>query len=275
METQLLKLSQVKVNGANPRTITTEKFQKLINSILVFPKMLEIRPIVIGQRMEALGGNMRLQALRAIAKMPVEDIARRMLSQADYHTRSEAEKQQLTEYWAEWLCAPTVCVVPASHLTESERNQFLIKDNVSYGTWDYDALANKWDSNRLEDWGMDVWPSDPAAFVPLGATPQAPAQPAVDPSETDDPMADFQDALPPELRGTDLTPDTLPKIEGEDNTPRKHIILTYQPEEFDAVAALLGVATQELSKKVVFRIEEIDKLREKAAATSEPDPDEL
>ena len=84
MKTEQVKLSQVKINSDNPRTITKEKFNKLINSILVFPKMLELRPIVVDNKMSALGGNMRTEALRAISKMSVEEIAQRLHGIADF-----------------------------------------------------------------------------------------------------------------------------------------------------------------------------------------------
>lgn len=83
MKVEQVKLSQVKLNGDNPRTITKEKFGKLINSILVLPKMLELRPIVVDNKMCALGGNMRTEALRAIAKMSAGDISNRLLTIAD------------------------------------------------------------------------------------------------------------------------------------------------------------------------------------------------
>nr|DAJ19400.1 MAG TPA: occlusion protein [Siphoviridae sp. ctBxQ4] len=80
MKVEQVKLSQVKLNGDNPRIITKEKFGKLINSILVLPKMLELRPIVVDGKMSTLGGNMRTEALRAIAKMSAEDISARLLT---------------------------------------------------------------------------------------------------------------------------------------------------------------------------------------------------
>lgn len=74
MKAEQIKLSQVKVNGENPRSITNDKFAKLVNSVLVFPKMLSIRPVVVDNKMVALGGNMRLQSLKSIANMSNDDI---------------------------------------------------------------------------------------------------------------------------------------------------------------------------------------------------------
>ena len=89
MKVEQVKLSQVKLNGDNPRTITKEKFGKLINSILVLPKMLELRPIVVDNKMCALGGNMRTEALRAIAKMSAGDISNRLLTIAEVRWRAQ------------------------------------------------------------------------------------------------------------------------------------------------------------------------------------------
>jgi DNA modification methylase len=157
MNTTSLKLSQVKINKANPRTISKDKFQKLVNSLLVFPEMLAIRPVVVDGQLTALGGNMRLNALQAIAKMSPDEVAQRLASTPEYAASAHDEKQRLVEYWGNWLQSPTVAVIDGSTLTESERRQFIIKDNVSFGQWDYDALANDWDTPQLEDWGLDLW----------------------------------------------------------------------------------------------------------------------
>lgn len=164
MNTVIVKLSQVKVNGDNPRTITNDKLNKLINSILVFPKMLNIRPVVVDDKMVALGGNMRLNALKLIAKMTPEELGTRLATIADYLRKSEGERITIASYWEEWLQKPVVEIIKASELTEDERKQFIIKDNVAFGTWDYDMLANKFDDKLLDDWGMDVWTTQPTTF---------------------------------------------------------------------------------------------------------------
>ena len=164
MNTVNVKLSQLKVNGDNPRTITNDKLNKLINSILVFPKMLGIRPVVVDDKMVALGGNMRLNALKLIAKMTPGELGRRLATIADYLRKSEGERITIADYWEVWLQKPTVEIIKASELTEDERKQFIIKDNVAFGTWDYDALANKFDDKLLGDWGMDVWNVQPTTF---------------------------------------------------------------------------------------------------------------
>lgn len=256
MKTEQVKLSQVKINGDNPRTITKEKFNKLINSILVLPKMLELRPIVVDGKMCAIGGNMRTEALRAIAKMSAQDIAERLTTISDFVEKSEGERKVLIEYWSKWLEKPTAHIINASELSAAERKQFMIKDNASFGQWDYDALANKWDNEKLGDWGLDVWETNPTAFAPMGASPSvAQPTPAVpDASEEDNPAETFQDALPSELQGVDINPDTLPKIEGSDETAMERVIIVYPKERLPELQQLLGMP---FIDKVVYRLDEI------------------
>jgi hypothetical protein len=119
MEIKTVKLSEVKSNPNNPRIIKDDKFRKLVNSIQEFPKMLEIRPIVVNADMIVLGGNMRLKACK------------------------EAGLKE-------------VPVIFADDLTEEEQKQFIIKDNVGFGEWDWDMIANEWDEVQLEEWGLDI-----------------------------------------------------------------------------------------------------------------------
>lgn len=156
MNTETVKLSQIQVNSANPRIIKEDKFQKLINGILALPKMLELRPIVVDDTMVALGGNMRYRALVAIEGMDVEEISQRLAGLRDYQKKTEVEKQRLVAYWDEWKTSPTAPIIKASELSEDERKEFIIKDNVGYGDWDMDALANAWDTEDLEDWGLEL-----------------------------------------------------------------------------------------------------------------------
>ena len=252
MNTVTVKLSQVKVNGDNPRTITNDKLNKLINSILVFPKMLNIRPVVVDDKMVALGGNMRLNALKLIAKMTPEELGTRLTTIADYLRKSEGERITIAAYWEEWLQKPVVEIIKASDLTEDERKQFIIKDNVAFGTWDYDMLANKFDDKLLGDWGMDVWNVQPATFTPT-PTPSynTPSMPA--PSE-DDGSVVFEDALPAELQGVDLTPNELPKIQCDDQTAVERVIIVFPKDKEPIMAQMLGLGSID---KVVYKIEEL------------------
>lgn len=157
MNTEIAKISQIRVNEANPRTIQGDKFDKLVNSILVFPKMLEIRPIVVTDTFVALGGNMRFRALSFIAGMPAAEIRDRLEGLRDFQKKTDAERDALCEHWAAWKDNPTAPVIKASDLSEEQQREFIIKDNVGFGEWDYDALANDWDNEELNDWGVDVW----------------------------------------------------------------------------------------------------------------------
>lgn len=256
MKTEQVKLTQVKTNKANPRTITKTKFQKLVDSILAFPAMLEIRPIVVDGRMEALGGNMRLNALKEIAKMPVREIAERLFRSPEYQEKTEAERKVLVDFWGTWLEHPVIKIINAKHLTEAEKRQFIIKDNVSYGNWDYDALANKWDENRLESWGMDVWTQKPAEFAPLPGTGTTGST-----DNQDSDGAEFDGTgLPEELQGLDMTPEKLENLKGDDATPSEHIIITYTPEEAQDLAEYLGIDPEILFSKICWRLDELEEI---------------
>jgi hypothetical protein len=156
MKTELVKLSQIKTNTSNPRQIRDEKFVKLINSILVFPKMLEIRPIVVDDTFVSLGGNMRHRALSSIAGMLIDAVVKRLNETRDYHKKTEAEKNSLIEYWKQWLEKPADTIIKASELSEQEKREFIIKDNAGFGEWDFDALANEWEPEDLKHWCIDI-----------------------------------------------------------------------------------------------------------------------
>ena len=160
MNTEQVKLSQIEVNSANPRIISDEKFAKLVNSILALPKMLELRPIVVDNTMVALGGNMRYRALMAIADMQPDELKERLSGIKDFQKKTAAEQTALIEHWERWQDDPTAPIIKASDLTEAEQREFIIKDNVGFGEWDMDMLANEWDTTELTDWGLDVWNTD-------------------------------------------------------------------------------------------------------------------
>src|SRR3990167_5414589 len=113
-----IKLSAIKSNQENPRIIKDEKFKKLVKSLKEFPEMLDLRPVVVNADMMVLGGNMRLKA---------------------------AEAAGLTEL-------PVV----VAKLTKEQEKEFIIKDNVSYGEWNWADLANSWEEMHLEEWGLDI-----------------------------------------------------------------------------------------------------------------------
>lgn len=93
MKTEQVKITQIRTNAANPRSITGDKFNRLVDSILVFPKMLELRPIVVDSTMTALGGNQRRAALLAISKMTPEQLAQRLAALDDFRKKTEGKRQ--------------------------------------------------------------------------------------------------------------------------------------------------------------------------------------
>lgn len=157
---EVVKLSQVQANSANPRSISGAQFQRLVDSLLVLPKMLELRPIVVDATMTALGGNMRYRALCAIADMSYDAIGNRLAQLPDFIKKTKPEQEALLNRWLVWRDAPTAVILRADRLTDAEAREFIIKDNVGFGEWDYDALANEWDEVELKDWGLDVWQPD-------------------------------------------------------------------------------------------------------------------
>lgn len=266
MNTRLVELNKVHANKKNPRSISADKFKKLINSLLSLPKMLEIRPIAVDGKGVSLGGNMRLRALNEIAKMSAAELSKRLDSIRDVKKKKADERKALNDYWVKWLSNPVVTVVDASTLTPAEQKEFIIKDNGDFGQWDYDALANEWDADDLNDWGVDVWQNKEvdevfnAGFSTTTETnangsalsPEA-AEILANEQDNDNPV-DFSGNLPAELQGVDLNPENLPKIQGSDETPFERIIIVYPKERKGELLGLLGMAD---INKVVYHLDEI------------------
>jgi hypothetical protein len=118
-EAVLTPINKIKLNPNNPRLVKDDKFKKLVKSIQDFPEMLKIRPIVVNDDMIVLGGNMRLKACK------------------------EAGLKE-------------VPVIKASSLTEEQQREFIIKDNVGFGEWDWDMIANERDQEQVTEWGLDI-----------------------------------------------------------------------------------------------------------------------
>lgn len=155
MNTEKIKLSQININARNPRKISDTQLERLVRSILIFPEMQTLRPIVIDETYTALGGNMRYRALTAISeKSPAE--VNMMLANGckGYAQKTEAERQNLRDYWAAWLADPTAIIVRANQLTEEQKREFIIKDNVAFGDWDDELLTADFDPDELVDWGL-------------------------------------------------------------------------------------------------------------------------
>jgi hypothetical protein len=156
METNKTALTQVKANPDNPRIITDENLALLVNSILEFPKMLEIRPLVVDEQGVILGGNQRHKALTKIAAMSEDELQAAITELRSTESKTPDEVAALRAFWTEWAAEPYAYVTNAATLTQADREAFVIKDNVNFGTWDYDLLDN-YDQDDLADWGLKTW----------------------------------------------------------------------------------------------------------------------
>ena len=140
---ETIKVSEIVPNENNPRIIKEDKFAKLVESIKTFPEMLQVRPLVIDENNVVLGGNMRLKAC------------------------IEAGLKGIP-------------VIRCTNWSEERKSEFIIKDNVGFGEWDWNILANEWDVHPLVDWGLDVWETEPEEVEGLtdeDDVPEAPEEP--------------------------------------------------------------------------------------------------
>ena len=119
MKSKKIATNQISVSPENPRVIKNDKFLKLKKSIMEFPEMMDIRPIVVDENLKVLGGNMRLQACIDLGMQEVP-------------------------------------ILQIKNLTEIQKKEFIIKYNASFGVWDWDVLANEWEVQDLSDWGLDI-----------------------------------------------------------------------------------------------------------------------
>lgn len=155
MQTEKVSLKSVNTNKDNPRKIDKAQFDRLVISLLVFPEMQQLRPIVVDETGTALGGNMRYRALTAIAqKKTIASIADTLRDSRDFAKKTEAEQTALLNYWTQWLANPTATIVRAETLTPEQKREFIVKDNASFGEWDTDLLLAKFDAIELQDWGI-------------------------------------------------------------------------------------------------------------------------
>lgn len=118
MSVKKVKASQIKPNPNNPRLIKDDKFKKLVESLKSFPEMSDVRPVVVNTDLIILGGNMRFKAMQ------------------------EAGWKEIPVQIVDW--------------PEEKQREFIIKDNVSGGEWDWEMIANEWDTGQLEEWGLDI-----------------------------------------------------------------------------------------------------------------------
>ena len=173
---QQVKISKVKGNPSNPRIIKNDKFKKLVKSIQEFPEMLKLRPIVVDEDMMVLGGNMRLKA---------------------------SKEAGLSEVWIDI----------AEGLTEEQKKEFIVKDNVGFGEWDWAMLGNEWNTIKITEWGLDVWENQ-----------------------------DDKNELNAELEWSGM-----PEFNNDDLSPKRQIILSFKTDE--DVQLFAKLINQELTTK--------------------------
>lgn len=150
-----INLHDLVENQDNPRSIEPQQMQKLVESILTFPKMLQMRPIVCNENRVILGGNMRFRAMLNIEQM--EDEAIRNAIEAVAVKMTDGEKQQLCSHWENWKAEPKIEVVIADCLSDEETDEFIIKDNVYFGSWDEEKLKGTFDVDDMQRWGLNPW----------------------------------------------------------------------------------------------------------------------
>lgn len=226
-----LNNGQVKGLPKNPRFIKDSRFQALKKSISDAPEMLGLREVVAYDNdgeLVVIMGNMRLRACKDLGYKEVP------------------------------------CKVLPKSTPVAKLREYSVKDNISFGQNDWDAFANEWEMKELSEWGLETWEMKVTEFDTQGGG-EYPAPNA------DDAMAhigqgdtiyhstpDMENidpsVLPPELQGIDLSPATLPKIEGRDETLMERIIIVYPKDEQSKVSKLLGLT--EITK-VVYTIDEI------------------
>lgn len=151
-----MNIDELSVLDYNPRQISPFMMGKLIESILVFPAMLDLRPIVKNGEAQSIGGNQRLTALRRIKDMTKDEIEAALQQQRKYRDKTDEEKQALIDYWLEWQKKPEVEVRDASELTEEEQKEFLAKDNLHYGEDDQNMLIHNFDLSLIEDYTGEI-----------------------------------------------------------------------------------------------------------------------
>ena len=208
-----MNIGQIPDLPMNPRQWTRTDIDRLARSIKETPELFEVRPLLVvphGGKYVILGGNLRFEASKALKAKECPAI-----------------------------------VFPAS-TPVSKLKEIVIKDNGSFGEWDFDALANEWADLDLSGWGAGVpedWGKVPEPVAPT------PAVGATIPGAEN---------LPPELQGLDINPDNLPKINGSDETAMDRIIIVYPKDKAEAIAQTLGLETFD---KVVYPYEEVPLLK--------------
>lgn len=192
MEIKLVDINSIKPNKKNPRVIKDNKFKKLVKSIQEFPEMLNIRPIVVNSKMIVLGGNQRLKACSeaGLTKIPI---------------------------------------IIAENLSKEKQDEFILKDNSSFGEWDFESLKANFPSHKLNDWGIEINFSLPSVVE----EEQNEAISSIAPSEN--PVYEMS-----EEDLTDANEDSENEEQEEEEFYRKINITMFNEDEFDKLKVFLN-----------------------------------
>lgn len=194
---------QIEGLAANPRTWTAADMRRLVESIRETPRLLEARGCIVWKLADdqyiVLGGNMRLEACRELGMDSVP------------------------------------CILLPEDMTKEKLAEIVLKDNGSFGNWDYDLLEEGWNADQVEQWGVEKWREQAAPTLDL-------------------------DGLPDELQGLDINPDELEKLVGDDETARARVIITYREEDRWRLEEVFGI--RDITSKVLWMLEDIVKQRQ-------------
>ena len=194
---------QIEGLAVNPRTWTAADLRRLVESIRETPSLLEARGCIVWKAAEdkyiVLGGNMRLEACRELGMASVP------------------------------------CILLPEDMSKEKLAEIVLKDNGSFGNWDYDLLEEGWNADEVEMWGVEKWRETPA------------------------PVADLS-GLPDELQGLDMDPDELEKLVGDDETARSRVIITFREEDRWRLEEVFGI--RDITSKVLWMLEDIVKQRQ-------------
>lgn len=235
---------QIEGVPSNPRYITDSEFKELKRSIKDFTKMLSLRPIVVDEDMNILGGNMRYQAL---CKLAQEGATTEVLDKDGAVIGYYKFDNNIPKEW----------VVVAKDLTLDEKIEFVYKDNDEKGQWDYEALEKGWNTEQA-NWDVpkdNRWKpesdEDTDQFIDHSGNDDASRTHTHNAQDNIEGEDNFN--LPPELDGVDIEPDALPTIEGEDDRANEYLIITYKPEQKAELEAMLGKSIE----KIVYNLDEL------------------
>lgn len=193
---------QIEGLPANPRTWTSEDLERLKASISETPSLLDARGILVVRVKDkyiTLGGNMRLEACRQLGYKEVP------------------------------------CTIMSEDMPVEKLQEIVLKDNGTFGSWDYDELEDGWNVDQVEQWGVESWRQKEAAAMGL-------------------------DGLPDELQGLDITPDDLENIQGDDEVARQRVIITFREEDRWRLEEVFGI--RDITSKVLWMLEDIVKQRD-------------